>query len=190
MGGPQSPEVLWRVADRARPHPEVDHEGVLGRHPPCRPHGAARRSPTSNSPRVSADLVDDLGAVGAEPTAALVGVGPPLGDLGRGVGQQGDVEHDRGHPGLADLAALHRPGQQWPGPRPTGTRTRGGGRCPPPRRRPARSGPRRRRGRRASRRARACRRRWRPGRWARGCGVGWRRSPRPRRRGRGPRPPR
>ena len=89
----------------------MDHEGVVGGHTPfghMGERGADRLELAQRHP----DLVDDLGAVGGHPPTALAGVGPPLGDLGRRVGQQGDMEEDRGHAGLADLAPLHGPSQR------------------------------------------------------------------------------
>ena len=53
-------------------------------------------------PERGPDLIDDLRPVGAQPTPALAGVAPPLGDLAGGVGQHGNVEDDGGQPRFAD----------------------------------------------------------------------------------------
>ena len=76
MGGPQSPEVLCRTPtapDRMVKWTRKASSAVMPRVRDVGQRGADPVELAEGAP----DLVDDLGAVGRHPAAALVGVGPP-----------------------------------------------------------------------------------------------------------------
>jgi len=63
-------------------------------------------------PQGGADLVDEVGGVGPEPSASLGGIGPPRRHLGPGTGEERDVEEEGGHAGIADGPVGHGAGGQ------------------------------------------------------------------------------
>ena len=111
MGGPQSLEVLWSTPTAPERMVKCTTKASSAVMAAGRDVGQRGADPVELA-EGAADLVDDLGAVGGHPPAALVGVGPPLGYLGRGVGEQRHVEQHGGHTGLADLAVPDGLGQQ------------------------------------------------------------------------------
>src|SRR5205085_9661440 len=58
-----------------------------------------------------AELVDDLGAVGAQPSATRRGVRPPRWDLGVGLGEHRDVQEHGGQAGLTHYASRDGAGE-------------------------------------------------------------------------------
>ena len=90
---------------------EVHDESIVGVRG-ARAERSQRQAHTRDLAERHPQLVDHLGAVSAEPTAAGARVGPPGRDLGIGSGEHRNLQHDGGEPRLADRARADRAGER------------------------------------------------------------------------------